>query len=207
MDDTVLIEKIKTGEKELYKVIIQKYNQRLYRIARSIVKNEDELEDILQDTYLKAYVNLSKFRNDAQFSTWLVRILINNANASLNKAKRWVQLLFDVADHGSDPRENSDHKLSNGELKKILEDAIDTLPENLRSVYLMREVEHLSVNETADILEISPENVKIRLHRAKSILKNRLYDKSSSEIDLFRFGNERFEKVPLAVMLQIGKQN
>jgi RNA polymerase sigma-70 factor (ECF subfamily) len=207
MKEEELLEKIKNGEKDLYGIIIQKYNQRLYRIARSIVKNENELEDILQDTYLKAYMNLPQFRNESQFSTWLVRILINNANATVLKAKRFNSVIPEEINNPSDIGESPDFNMTNKELKQILEKAIDNLPENLRSVYIMREVENLSVSETSQCLGISEENVKTRLHRAKAILKDELYKKSKEDIELFRFGNQRCEKVTLAVMLQIGKLN
>lgn len=207
MEEEELIDKIKNGEKDLYSVIIQKYNQRLYRIARSIVKEEAELEDILQDTYLKAYVNLSQFRKEAKFSTWLIRILLNNAYATINKSKRYSSSLPEELNEPSDAHESPDFDLNNKELKAILEGAIDKLPENLRSVYIMREVEHLSVHETSQCLEISEENVKTRLHRAKAILKDELYKRSKGDIELFRFGDQRCEKVMIAVMLQIGKLN
>jgi RNA polymerase sigma factor (sigma-70 family) len=208
MKEEEIIELIKKGEKELYELLVRKYNQRLYRIARSIVKNDSEVEDILQDTYLKAYENLSQFRNKSQFSTWIIRILINNANASLNKRKRFDNSLsIESASEAENTLSHTPDPMSNNELKKILEVAIDNLSENLRCVYMMREVEGLSVAETSECLSISEENVKTRLHRAKAILKDELYKKTKGDIEIFRFGLERCDKVVLSVMFQIGKLN
>lgn len=211
MKEEEIIEQIKKGEKQLYELIMRKYNQKLYRIARAILKNDSDAEDILQDTYLKAFEKLDQFQYRSQFSTWITRILINNANASLNKSKRY--------DHSRPLEERQEiasanvsfhtpeQDMSNNELKKILEEAIDELPGNLRCVYMMREVEGFNVSETADCLSISEENVKTRLHRAKNILKEELYRKTKGDIEVFRFGSERCDKLVVRVMLQIGKLN
>lgn len=211
MKEEDIIELIKSGEKELYELIMRKYNQRLYRIARAMVKNDSDVEDILQETYLKAYEKLSQFQNKSQFSTWLIRILINHANASLNKRKHFsnsVSIEEVSEDQFQDPSSNSvEPNISNDELKKILEEAIDNLPENMRCVYVMREVEGLSVAETAECLALSEENVKTRLHRAKAILKDELYKRTKGDIEVFRFGLERCDKLVLTVMLQLGNLN
>ena len=194
----------------MYELIIRKYNQRLYRIARVMVKDETEVEDILQDTYLKAFENLKQFEGRSQFATWITRILINNANVSLNKRKRVddsVTVESRLEYQPDNFHETPDQHMSQLELKKILEKAIDKLPENLRSVYMMREVEELSVSETADCLAISEENVKTRLHRAKSLLKEELYRRSKADVEIFRFGLERCDKIVLSVMCQLGKLN
>ncbi|MBX9852273.1 MAG: RNA polymerase sigma factor [Cytophagaceae bacterium] len=210
MKEEEIIHSILKGEKELYELIMRKYNQRLYRIARAMVKDEAEVEDILQDTYLKAFENLKQFEGRSQFSTWVTRILINNSNASLNKRKR-VDGSIEIEsrlEHQSDNLyETPDQHMSAIELKKILEEAIDKLPENLRNVYVMREVEGLHVSETAECLSISEENVKTRLHRAKSLLKEELYRRSKGDIEVFRFGLERCDRIVLSVMCQLGKLN
>jgi RNA polymerase sigma-70 factor (ECF subfamily) len=210
MNEEKIIELIKNGDTKQYELIIRKYNQRLYRIARAIIKEDSEVEDILQDTYLKAYQALSQFQNKSQFSTWITRILINNANARLKKKQRiestdslsWLEDRM-VEDDLTTP----DNRTSNLELKKILEESIDNLPESLRTVYVMREIEGLNVLETAQCLDISEENVKTRLHRAKAFLKEELYKRTKGDIELFRFGLERCDRVAMAVMIQIGNQN
>jgi RNA polymerase sigma factor (sigma-70 family) len=205
MEEEEIIDQIKNGNKSLYGLLIQKYNQRLYRIARAIVGKDADLEDIMQETYIKAYQNLAQFRKESQFSTWIIRILINNANATLLKKRQDLSSIpldtEDIIDHHKSP----DLTLTNEELKIILEKAIDHLPENLRSVFVMREIEQLSVHETALNLGISEENVKTRLHRAKSSLKEELYSKFKMDVDLFRFAGSRCEGVFMAVMAQINQ--
>jgi RNA polymerase sigma-70 factor (ECF subfamily) len=209
--DSELIDKIIQGDKRLYEGIIRKYNQRLYRIARSFIKNEDEIEDVMQETYIKAYQHLKQFEGKSQFSTWITRILINQANHSLNKEKRVKNHIVtsseDIPDIKPSSEPTPDQNLMNDEMKKYLEQAIDELPETLRSVYIMREVEGLSVNETSEALSISIENVKTRLHRAKSALKDSLFEKAKGEIDLFHFKMDRCDRVVLTVMLQLDKSN
>jgi RNA polymerase sigma-70 factor, ECF subfamily len=206
-----LIDKIIKGDKRLYEGIIRKYNQRLYRIARSFIKNEDEIEDVMQETYIKAYLHLKQFEGKSQFSTWLTRILINQANLSLNKEKRVRTHISNSSDNIPDTKSSNepgpDQNLMNEEMKKYLEQAIDELPDTLRSVYIMREVEGLSVNETAEALSISIENVKTRLHRAKASLKDSLFAKAKGEIDLFHFKLDRCDRIVLSVMLQLDKHN
>jgi len=210
MNEEKVIESIKNGDTKQYELIIRKYNQRLYRIARAIIKEDSEVEDILQDTYLKAYQALSQFQNKSQFSTWITRILINNANARLKKKQRiestdslsWLEDKM-VEDELTTP----ENRASNLELKKILEESIDNLPESLRTVYVMREIEGLNVTETAQCLDLSEENVKTRLHRAKAFLKEELYKRTKGDIELFRFGLERCDRVVISVMIQIGNQN
>jgi RNA polymerase sigma factor (sigma-70 family) len=208
-----VIKRIIKGEKELYEILMRKYNQRLYRIARSMVKSEVDVEDILQETYLKAFQHLNQFQQKSQFSTWIIRILINQANATLNKNKRYdgfTSLLGDVAiENNLQHSSSSDPEflMSNNELKKILEEAIDKLSESLRCVYVMREVEGLSVAETSECLNISEENVKTRLHRAKTILKDELYKKTKNDIEIFRFGSDRCDRLVMSVMIQLGNLN
>jgi RNA polymerase sigma-70 factor (ECF subfamily) len=207
-----VIDRIIKGEKELYEVIMRKYNQRLYRIARSIIKNESEIEDVLQETYIKAFIHLNQFEGRSQFSTWLTRILINQANACLLKRRKLQNSVSEdisenIKDEVSSFEAAPDQQMVNKELKKYLEDAIDHLPENLRAVYIMREVEGLSVAETSECLSISVENVKTRLHRSKAMLKEFLFAKAKGDLDVFRFGLERCDRLVMAVLYQVGKLN
>jgi RNA polymerase sigma factor (sigma-70 family) len=207
-----VIGRIIKGEKELYEVIMRKYNQRLYRIARSIIKNESEIEDVLQETYIKAFIHLDQFEGRSQFSTWLTRILINQANACLLKKKKLQNSVSNnisenIKDEMSSIDAGPDQQMVNKELKKYLEDAIDHLPENLRAVYIMREVEGLNVAETAECLNLSPENVKTRLHRSKAMLKDLLFAQAKGDLDVFRFGLERCDRLVMTVLYQIGKVN
>ena len=211
MSEEQIIEKIKKGDKQLYEQIVRKYNQRLYRVARAIIRNESDIEDVIQDTYLKAYLALAKFENRSQFSTWITRILINNANERLRKRDRetTVDNFVEMQEkfESSSEKESPHFTVSNNELKKVLEEAIDSLPENLRTVYMLREVEGMSVAETSECLGLSEENVKTRLHRAKAFLKDELYRRTQGDIDVFRFGFERCDQMVVRVMLQLDRIN
>jgi RNA polymerase sigma-70 factor (ECF subfamily) len=211
-NENEVIDRIIKGEKELYEVIMRKYNQRLYRIARSIIIDDAEIVDVLQETYIKAFEHLNQFEGRAQFSTWLTRILINQANASILKRNRrqnsiGAELSDSLKEATSSYEPSPDQQIMNKELKQHLEDAIDHLPENLRAVYIMREVEGLSVAETAECLVLSVENVKTRLHRSKAMLKDWLFAKAKGDLELFRFGLERCDRLVMSVLYQIGNRN
>lgn len=206
--DLELIEKIKRGEKEFYELIVKKYNQRLYRITRAMIVNESEIEDIMQDTFLKAYQYLHQFEGKSEFSTWLIRILINQANGVLNKKKKFAgeeerKNAFSKMESSNNPEQS----IMNNELKRFLEQAIDALPEKYKIVYMMREVEALSSKKIANSLDLTEENVRIRLYRAKTLLKDSLYQKSKGDIELFRFMNDRCDRITRKVMSQIQRQN
>lgn len=168
-----IIQRIINGEKALYEKIMRKYNEQLYRISMSIVNDAQEAEDIMQTAYLNAYRQLPNFRQQSGFGTWLTRILINE---SLLHKKRKVQLnktlmeSNEKAQHTETPLES----LVNKELKGILEKAVAALPEKYRMVFVMREVQGMSTIETMEALDIGESNVKIRLTRAREMLRSEL---------------------------------
>ncbi|MGZ3920887.1 MAG: RNA polymerase sigma factor, partial [Bacteroidia bacterium] len=174
LKDNVIIEEILSGNKEKYALIMRKYNQRLYRICKGYLKDEAEIEDVMQETYIKAFQNLVKFENRSKFSSWLTRILINECLQRLRKMKR--ETLLDNSEEQMKTMNLTDKKSPeteslNKELKGLLEINIAQLPEKYRAVFIMREVEKMSIDETAESLEISDSNVKVRLNRAKEMLR------------------------------------
>jgi len=176
-----IIKKIVAGEKKLYEIIIRKYNTRLYRIGMSIVNDDDEVEDIMQNAYIKAYENLIKFEGKSSFGTWLVRILINESLLQLKKKKRFVSMEDQENNktivsrlNGLSEKETPSTSLINKELAKALENSLSELPEKYRMVFVMREMEDMSIAETMSLLEISEANVKVRLNRAKQMLRSKL---------------------------------
>lgn len=180
LSDEEVIARVLKGEKELYELIIRRYNQRLFKICRAYVRDGDEAEDVVQETHIKAYEGLPKFERRSQFSTWLTRILINEALHRTKREKRFVHRdsslpgngeARDVEDAGTLNTNNPLRSVMNNELRNILEQSIDKLPEKYRLVYVMREVEGMSVAETSACLKISETNVKVRLNRAKEFLK------------------------------------
>jgi len=171
--DEEIVKRVVNVEKHLYEKLMRKFNERLYRISMSIINDDKEAEDIMQTAYLNAYRQLSNFKHQSSFSTWLIRILINE---SLLHKKRKVQLEKTLTEHiriDHQPETPLDN-LMNKELKAILEKAVLTLPEKYRLVFVMREIQGMTTNETMEALEIGESNVKIRLNRAKEMLRTEL---------------------------------
>jgi len=204
--DEELISRILNGETGLYEHIIRKYNQRMYRICMSIIHDDAEAEDIMQNAYIKAYENLHKFEGKSKFGTWLLRILINESLLWLQKNKRKISYKQSVlADNKTDSFNtkinNPAHQVMNNELKKILEEAIGQLPAKYRTVFIMREVENMSTEETGKSLQISQINVKVRLNRAKEMLRKTLMNSEYKE--LYSFHAIRCDRIANNVMQRI----
>jgi RNA polymerase sigma factor (sigma-70 family) len=199
LSDNELIERIRQGEKNLYEQLMRRYNQRLYRIGRSFLHEEEEVEDLMQTTYIKAYENLVQFEQRAQFSTWLIQILINEASLRLKRRNRY-QLIHepDEMDEMDGQTESASHsplgRLLNNELKEILERSVDHLPDKYRTVFMMREIERMSTAETMACLHLSEANVKVRLNRAKEMLRDFISTYYSRE-EVFSFHDNRCDRV------------
>ena len=173
ISDEEIIGRVLSGEKYMYELLIRRFNTRLYRICMSIVNDDMEAEDVMQTAYINAYLNLSGFQGKASFATWLTRILINESLLHNKKKLRRQQLATtEVTEKGHN---NTPLKeMMNKELKEMLEEAVAKLPEKYRMVFVMREVQELSTSETMEILNIGESNVKIRLARAKEMLRTEL---------------------------------
>ncbi len=210
LKDEQIIDSVLDGRKDDYELIMRRYNERLYRIGISIVKDDDEVEDLMQETYIKAYHQLKNFKRRSKFSTWLSRIMINESLAKLRQKKRFEQYSETEDDrvHSSPSRtlasntETPEKQLLQKELNSILTDAIQTLPQKYQTVFMLREVERMSVQETAECLKISSENVKVRLHRAKELLKTNL-KMISPEAEFFSFEQPRCDKIVDSVLRRI----
>lgn len=212
INDKEVVDGVISGDKEMYELIMRKYNQRLFRIGRAIIKDDDEIEDILQDVYIKAYENLKNFQWRSGFSTWLTRILINEALAC---KKRKDKLSYRPEGDGEDSElpnnvlkyipsnnMNPEEEAINDELRDLLEKVIDSLPEKYRIVYVMREIEGMNIAETADCLEISESNVKVRLNRAKEMLRDSLTN-VYKDSEVFPFLGSRCDRIVSRVMSRI----
>jgi RNA polymerase sigma-70 factor (ECF subfamily) len=170
--DQELIERIQGGEKRLFEVLIRKYNQRLYRIGMSILENDMETEDAMQAAYINAYEHLSGFEQRSSFGTWLTRIMINQCLEQKRK-KKHAPVNFEQTDNVISMTTPL-NELVNKELSHMLENAITQLPEKYRLVFVLREIEDMSVRETSATLQIEESNVKVRLNRAKTMLRENL---------------------------------
>ena len=205
-DDTI-ISRVLLGKTEEYEILVRRYNNMLYKTARGILSKEADIEDAMQDAYIRAFEKLHQFRKEAKFSTWLTRILINCALQQVTKLKKEPLRLDELHenDFGSievmseeTPTEVSEN------LKKALESAIDHLPAKYRIVFMLREIEHKSTAETASLVDITEENVKIRLHRSKEMLKNILQSELRS-LEIFEFLAPRCMIMAERVMEQINR--
>ena len=209
LTDDEIIRRVIAGEKDLYSLIVRRYNQRLYRISLSIVNNESAIEDVMQITYIKAYENLDKFRFESAFSTWITRILINESLLFLKRKEQGVRQeksLIPITINTSDlERQTPLMKVIVSELKTILELTIKKLPEKYRTVFIMRELENMSVAESMECLGLSEANIKVRLNRAKVMLRDKLkaYIK---EDELLQFYKPRCDRVVGNVMERITTQ-
>ena len=208
LDDSHIVARIVRGEKELFEILLRRNNQKLYRVIRSYLKDEDDIRDAMQNTYLKAFDKLSQFQGDSAFSTWLIRIGINEALQRIKKQKL-VQLhpLIDLTDAKvlqlpASKEMNPENSVISREAKRLLEAAIDELPEKYRTVYVMREVEGMNNEEVAVILGIEENNVKVRHHRAKNLMKHTLL-RLTADTSIFEFGNARCDALVNFVMARI----
>ncbi len=208
LSDEEVVERVLAGDRALFEVVMRRYNQRLYRIARAILRDDAEAEDVMQETYVRAYQHLGQFAGRAKFSTWLSRIAVHEALARARRRQRFEE--FDSMPDDSDyqPRlslsDSPEHQASGAELRGILEEAIATLPLKYRTVFVMREVEELTTEETAQSLEVSEENVKVRLHRAKAMLRRELFARAGAvSSQAYLFPATRCDRVVAAVLARI----
>ena len=207
ISDAEIIGRILEGEKNLYAIIVRRYNQRLYKVAMSIINDDAEVEDVMQVTYIKAYENLKQFAFKSSFSTWLIKILFNESLLRLKQRKKSITVSDETFHYEIDQPSGIEiqtpfMKILNVELKAILENAILNLPEKYRAVFIMREIEKMNVAETKECLDITEANVKVRLNRAKSLLKNSLREYYKNE-DILQFHLTRCQKMVGLVIKQI----
>lgn len=209
LSDDVIVRRVIAGEKELFEILVRRYNQSLFRLIRSYLKKRDEVKDVMQNTYLKAFDKLYQFHFDSSFSTWLMRIGINEALLMLRSIKKERILYSDSFDLTSrtvtripDPQMNPEKVVIRGEVLNSVEHAIDMLPEKYRVVFVLKEVDGLENQVIAECLQISEANVKVRLHRAKTLMKEALYQ-ISSPTEVFEFGNTECDSIVGFVLANI----
>lgn len=213
MPDEEVVRRVLDGETPLFELIMRRYNQRLYRVARAILRDDAEAEDVMQDAYVRAYTHLAQFGGRSQFATWLTRIAIHEALARVQRRKKTDQLGANEWNDGEGEMNipatalNPEEQLSASELGRALESAILSIPEQYRLVLMMRDVEQLSTTETASALDLSEENVKVRLHRARAMVRKNLFAQAGSEAPrAFGFMGERCDRVVARVMERIGSE-
>jgi RNA polymerase sigma-70 factor (ECF subfamily) len=204
--DDEVIARVRGGDTDLFEVVMRRYNQRLYRTVRSILREEDETLDVMQEAYVNAFTHLADFSGRARFSTWLTRIAVHEALGRLRKRKR-VEAL-DEADSEDllmvSPAIGPEGRASDGELRVLLEEAVDALPEAFRTTFVLRSIEQLSVAETAEVLDIPEETVKTRHHRARERLQRQLTERVGGALpELFGFYRPRCDRLVASVLARL----
>lgn len=205
--DQEIIDRVLGGEIALYELLVRRYNQRVYRAVRSILRDDAEAEDAMQDAHVAAFQHLAEFEGRAAFSTWLTKIAVHEALARLKKLQRFEPEDFNLDESliaMNETDASPEAATSSSETRALLEEAIMTLPIRYRSVLVMRDVEEMSTLETATALELTEEAVKVRLHRARAFLRKELYRRvGANSTSAFEFGAWRCDRVTEIVMGRI----
>lgn len=213
--DTDLVRRALARDGAAFRAIMQKYNRRLYRVARAILRNDTEAEDAVQEAYIRAFTHLDSFRGDSSLATWLCRIAINEALSRLRARRETVDLAaletaaqtnaeiipFPLSSHSDDPEKT----MAQRQILQLVEQAADRLPEDYRIVFVTRVIEGMSIEETAELLSLRPETVKTRLHRARRLMREQLDQQIGPVLlDAFPFAGRRCERMTAKVMARLG---
>lgn len=212
LSDEEVVAQVLSGQTALFEVLMRRYNERVYRAARAIVRDERETEDVMQQAYVSAYAHLRQFNGHARFSTWLTRIAINEALSRVRRRHRYEP--FEEASSNVEPFMPSapgldpERHASSGELRTLLESAIDRLPDGAREVFVLRQVEGLSTSEVAETLGVSDDVVKTRLSRARAALRRDLMERTGATApEVFRFYRPRCDRVVAMVLARVAGGN
>ena len=212
LDDETVIGRVKEGEIALFEIVMRRYNQRLYRIIRSILGTDSDVEDVLQEAYMKAYGHLGQFEGRSSFATWLTKIAVYEAMARARRGRRFQPLAVATGDDENpveelhsglpDPEQNA----AQHELMRLIEEAVDHLPDSFREVFVMREIEQMNQAETAECLGIKEETVKTRLHRARGQIESYLLTRAGQGIrTAYSFGDSRCTRIVTIVPQEIAE--
>jgi RNA polymerase sigma-70 factor (ECF subfamily) len=214
--DLDLVVLARGGDGIAFRAIMQRYNQRLYRVARGVVRDDAEAEDVVQESYMRAFAALGDFRGNSRLGTWLTRIVLNEAFGRMRRRRPMEELdALDRAVQEGDtrvimfpsaqPEPSPEIAAARAEVRRLLERAVDDLPEPFRLVFVMRDVEEMSIEETAANLDLRPETVKTRLHRARTLLRKSLDRKLATALrDSFPFQGARCARITDIVLLRLG---
>jgi RNA polymerase sigma-70 factor (ECF subfamily) len=212
--DAELVARARARDEAAIRSIMQANNRRLYRLARGILRNDSEAEDVVQETYVRAFTHLGGFRGDSSLATWLARIAMNEALGRLRRQRASVE--FDTLAPGvleaqiirfplSAPSDDPEKSMAQREIQAVVERAIDELPEAFRIVFITRVIEGMNVEESAAILGLKPETVKTRLHRARNMLRDNVERKIGPVVmEAFPFAGKRCQRLTDAVVKRLG---
>jgi len=216
LTDAEVVERVRAGDRALFEILMRRHNVRLYRAARAVLKNEHDVEDVMQQAYINAFTHLHQFEERSQFSTWLIRIGLNEAFARRRKVQA-AESREERGSHVSDDRQevidavasmqpDPERQAYARELHRVLEDAVDALPDTYRTVFMLRDVEGLSTSETGEGLGLGEEAVKTRLHRARAMIRRAVTARIGSvATGAFQFHAPRCDRVVAAVLARIDR--
>ena len=208
--DEQVVTRVLAGETALYELVMRRHNQRIYRVARAILRDDAEAEDVMQDAYVRAYQNLASFAGRAKFAAWLTRIAVHEALARVRRRSRFQSLDGDLSNgdlmkSAASSDRSPEHESYGRELSGVIEKAVLALPEEYRLVFMLRDVEGMSTEETAESLNLTQENVKVRLHRAHAKLRKELYTAVGANAgQCFQFHAVRCDRVVNGVLKALG---
>jgi RNA polymerase sigma-70 factor, ECF subfamily len=209
--DGEIVQQVLDGNTAMFELLMRRYNERVYRAARSIVRDEQEAEDIMQQAYVNAFTHLRQFNGSAQFSTWLTKIAVHESLARVRRRGRYEAFDDERSNvepfMSSNPVHSPERQAFAGELRGLLEWAIDTLPDGMREVFVLREVEGLSTSEVAEALAVTEDVVKTRLSRGRAALRSVLLERTGATApEAFRFYRPRCDRVVHNVLGRIAGQ-
>ncbi|HNP20956.1 MAG TPA: sigma-70 family RNA polymerase sigma factor [Panacibacter sp.] len=205
--DKEIIQKILEGEFALFEILIRRNNAYLYKTARCYNYNHEDAQDLMQDTFIDAYTNLAKFENRSSFKTWIIKIMLHNCFRKRQRLVYKNEMPGEINDKSIPMFSNNQHldtgkTVANRELGFVIENALQNVPIDYRLVFSMREMNGLNIAETAEALNISDTNVKVRLNRAKALLRKEI-EKSYSRQEIFEFNLIYCDAITSAVMRKI----
>ena len=212
--ETELVARARDRDEVAIRSIMQANNRRLYRLARGILRNDAEAEDVVQETYVRAFTHLGEFRGESSLATWLARIALNEALGRLRRQRpgvEWTSLPPGALEAqiiqfpNSAPSGDPEKSMAQRQIQHVVEHAIDELPEAFRIVFITRVIEGMNVEETAEMLGLKPETVKTRLHRARAMLRDNVEKKIGPVVlEAFPFAGKRCERLTEAVLKRLG---
>jgi len=208
--DIEIVKRVRAGDSALFEILMRRHNQKVYRAVRAVVKEESEAEDVMQQAYLNAFTHLDQFEERSQFSTWLIRISLNEAFGRRRKMRQYESMAQPSSDSDREknalisPQADPERQAYAQELRRVLESAVDTLPETYRTVFMLRDIEGLSTSEAAAGLGLGDEAVKTRLHRARAMIRRAVTVRIGEvAAGAFPFDAPRCDRVVGAVLTRI----
>jgi RNA polymerase sigma-70 factor (ECF subfamily) len=201
LPDNPLVQRVLAGEVELYEILVHRHSQRVYRAARAILRDDEEAADVTQETFVRAYRKLVQFKGRARFTTWLTKIAVHEARARRRKGRTRFVARRELAHvnpgvGGTDPSVDPERDVLSREVRRLLEAAIEDLPEVYRTVFVLRVVEDMSTAQTAEVLSISSDAVRTRLIRARALLRAKLHAAVGPlGREAFRFAGARCQRM------------